>query len=1157
MSDCEHCYKKFYCSPAEHEATCTGIAHSKSLKRSSTSICSPTIRLPAHVALRGTSLNPKPTSLLNLRSLSSRYGNHPATSTTFKKRKGPSQQVIQRDVIPQDLNNSTARTRVTGRAGYNTTTLGDNESTNVLFSNPIFQNATTECRRTMLKNHMKPLSSGNVDPCLRDTNGSQVSTNFTNQTAIDVTGAHASSSHTKTNNSNEQFDSDYSDQYDLNFNVDKETDHYCSSSVSAVNGSQQRSSLFHHANNDTAEEKDVSGEEKTEMPELQDRTPTSTSVQRIIEIMEKQKEPNGVIFGPKELAALELHRILDKANCPKYLFDKIFEWGHTNDIHKTGKMSRKQLINSMKKKMQIPDIYPKRVVVAVDEDHFEVTTKFDFKSNLYSLLTDLELMRPENLLFGDKPLEPPVFEPGDDTPLDDIDSCEWYYETYKKMVKDPRLQMLCPIIIFEDETYQDTKGALKFHLICFTLGIFNRKTRAKPEAWRHLGFIPKAKNRQPEGTTVKDTTRRKCVDHHVFITEILAGFKDAQAEQPLQWKFGDTDVEMFIPLMFSIGDIAGQDKLCGRYSAHVKMQSAMRDCPVKWADADNPDHDCTFLNMHVIHDLSMKGGQNDITATREESTEIKRARTTLKLMSFHYGVNNAFKGIDFGANIYGINAATPPCISHSFKMRFSGDASAGYLDLFGVSDVTERKIIVENVIPRFIHRTYRQSSRDYPKIYNFSTKIVKGKVLTHGELLAQTFALYIFSLTSFAKSTASPATPARLHNEFSLLLERTLTVYSFLYQTSFPKILAKPTEVGKFNAMGDEQLVRYHKLYCRLLTNASHSNTRSPKQHTLFHWMSYIYRYGSTKNFEGSSCDSNFKENIKKHAARSQRRPESVHMQTGNNFCDGVVLKKAMWFAQLHNNDDVDDEDSSASSDDDAGYLGNIVTVGNFRISKRSGRFFLKRQNLAEHHKLSWDKKQVAPTGPFDHEVVRKVFSFLFNPATGVADGILKIPGFTCLKHKGNGDLFRGHPCYRSGEPWFDHVYVKWDANYKQCPARIEMFLDLSDCIFGDESELSNELYAVITSVIDSNTNPGHPTNLAKREQKLRNSTLEELKLCTFWEHERQLRFIPVRTIHSGAFVFPDFTDDTLSPNNYWIEIKPRDEWHDHHNFVAANPYVR
>jgi len=89
-------------------------------------------------------------------------------------------------------------------AGYNTTTLGDNESTNVFFSNPIFQNATTENRRIMLKNHTKRLSSRNVDPCLRDTNSSQVSTNFANCTANNVSGVHATSSNTNTNNTNPQ-----------------------------------------------------------------------------------------------------------------------------------------------------------------------------------------------------------------------------------------------------------------------------------------------------------------------------------------------------------------------------------------------------------------------------------------------------------------------------------------------------------------------------------------------------------------------------------------------------------------------------------------------------------------------------------------------------------------------------------------------------------------------------------------------------------------------------------------------------------------------------------------------------------------------------------------------------------------------------------------
>lgn len=1155
MPECDKCYKRIYGSFADHEAYCQATvkqseAASSSYSRNTTSrnITSDSFQSPNFSSSGSAAHDPPSASpLLHLTASSAYTYSNDFTTSTFKKRKGTSQEVIQGDVIPPDINKSTASTRIYDTEGLTGSDFANCDSTNKLLSNPFYYNASEETRRSMMSRHSIQLSS------LKTTGESPA---ISGQTLN-----HIDEGFSKNSSLNNSKSASSKDRQDVDFTNDRrslETRLSCDSPQ--FNGNIGTSHLDDISNHEETFDFDEPGSADTAagINATNTQPPLPPVIQTIIETMRMQSESNGVLFGPKELASLELHSILDKANVPKYLFDQIAAWGFKNDLRKSGLLNRSQMINHMKIKMQMPDIYPKRIFVRVDENNFEVMTKFDFKNNMYSLLSDPELMRPENLIFGDNPLEPPVFEPGDDEPLGDIDSCQWYYDTYKKMVKNPLMQMLCPIIIFEDETYQDTKGALKFHLITFTLGIFNRETRARPEAWRHLGFIPKAKNRQPEGTQVKDTSRRKCMDHHIFISEILAGFKEAQAEQPLPWQFGETKVEMFIPLMYSIGDIAGQDKLCGRYSAHTKMQSAMRDCDVEWVDADDKNHHCSFLNMHIIQDLSTTGGKDETGTSNEETNRIKDARSTLKKMSFHYGVDNAFSDIDFGANDNGINAATPPCISHSFKMRFSGDASSGYLDLFGSSDVTQTKIIIESTIPRFIHQTYRQSSRDYPKIYNFRNKIVKGKVLTHGELLAQTFALYLFSLTSFAKSTAIALSKATEHNEFSLLLERTLTIYSFLYQSSFPKVLAKPTEAGRFNALGDEQLVKYHDLYCKLLANPTKSNTRSPKLHTLFHWMSYIYRYGSTKNFEGSSCDSNFKENIKRHAKRSQRRPDSVHMQTGTNFCDAVILKKALWFAKIGTiNSDDDGSSVEGEGVDDVLYDGEIVSSGNFRISKKSGRFFLKRQTTQEHNKLVWAKNQVDPTRPFNNVVLRQIFSFLFNSQTGTVAGTKSIPCFTCLKHIITGDLFRAHPCYRSGDPWFDHVYVKWDASYKACPARIEMFLDLTKCEFGALSQLKKELYAVVTSIVDARTNRGSPTTAAKNKLKLRNSSIDDLKLCTIWEVENQLRFIPVSTIQSGCFCFPDFTDENMSTNTFWIEIKARNEWHEHHNYVAPNPYTR
>ena len=81
----------------------------------------------------------------------------------------------------------------------------------------------------------------------------------------------------------------------------------------------------------------------------------------------------------------------------------------------------------------------------------------------------------------------------------------------------------------------------------------------------------------------------------------MQSLKNAQSRGPIKWKFGDTIVQMFIPLMFSIGNIAGQDKLCCRYASHsTKCSSTMRDSNVKTEDVADPYFLSNFINMSTI-----------------------------------------------------------------------------------------------------------------------------------------------------------------------------------------------------------------------------------------------------------------------------------------------------------------------------------------------------------------------------------------------------------------------------------------------------------------------------------------------------------------------------------------------------------------------------
>jgi hypothetical protein len=110
---------------------------------------------------------------------------------------------------------------------------------------------------------------------------------------------------------------------------------------------------------------------------------------------------------------------------------------------------------------------------------------YDFEELLDSLLTDKTMMVAENLLLN--PDNPYAKYPSGGL-LDDVLSGSWYHQTWK-VLKLKEGDFLCPIIFFIDKTHTDHFGRFTLEPIRFTLGIFNRPTRALSKAWRTLGFL--------------------------------------------------------------------------------------------------------------------------------------------------------------------------------------------------------------------------------------------------------------------------------------------------------------------------------------------------------------------------------------------------------------------------------------------------------------------------------------------------------------------------------------------------------------------------------------------------------------------------------------------------------------------------------------------
>lgn len=846
------------------------------------------------------------------------------------------------------------------------------------------------------------------------------------------------------------------------------------------------------------------------------------------------------LFSDQERAALDLIDILEPTGAPKYLNDAILKWAErhvTTDLppHST-------IVTRMKSKYAQEDIDPVRVQKDLPSGNLCTLTKFNIEAQLFSLLSDTELMSPANLLFGEDP-----FSDIDESDfLGDIDTSKWHRLTKVKICVGGK-DVLCPIIGFIDETFIDTKGNLTLEPVSFTLGIFNRACRMTPQAWRHLGFIPKMDKNVPiHKVNIDDLPRWRVMDYHACLSDLLEGLRDIQQAGGLEWRIGEKEVNFKFPVMYIIGDMKGHDKLCGRFGSH-NSTSVLRDCNCLRENCNNVDAPCEFIESATIKGLIEAAALDPEEANLTQIN--KEALSRLRQMSFHHGLQNAFNNICFGANDRGINFATPPELLHLFKMRYPDDAVNGYLALLGKSDATVSKVQLEVALPRIISRSRRQSARNYPRLNNFVIGVQNVKIFTANERYARVFALYLYVLTDAAQyvvrnKQGSDQSLREKHKKYVYFLEFTLTIYAWLYQEEFPKRQSSPPEVGG-EAIGIEVIDSYLTLYKELLYDPeTGGNTCNfPKFHSMKHLMAYIDFYGCMKNYDGGAPESNFKRNIKRPARLSQGRLSSLHVQTGKNYADMVILNRAIQESGVRTNKDRHQEDLNPDNDmniNDEETDHDVVDEerNHTRRHPCSSTYTFNSTPFTNEYSIQWNPTNVQPTREFDAGILEKIAKKLFHPILGV--DAISVPCLTCLEHR--RAIFRAHPSYRSGDPWFDYANIKWHGYNRPLPAKIHMFVDLTRVPLKPGSEWFNEIYAVITSVKETNEEPEPSAKMVQRQRGQTN-------LCTFWTMESSPCFVPARSISSPAFVVENFKDYKLhDPTDCVIEIKPFEEWSSVHN---------
>ena len=229
-----------------------------------------------------------------------------------------------------------------------------------------------------------------------------------------------------------------------------------------------------------------------------------------------------------DVAGIMLFNILHEASAPKNLFDKILNWAEFNQ-GKLENISRIRKRNTFLK--NISDCafgsYYSKISAPIQTDlslpsEREITvTTFSLRTAIVSILMDRNIMNSANLLIDPERKNGCPERSGD---LDDINSGWWHKETQAEICSSDN-HILLPVILFIDGATIDKMGKLQVEPISFTLGILNRETQKRAEAWRTLGYIEDFDNvlttNEHEPKTKKVSSSTKLQDYHAIIDHIL------------------------------------------------------------------------------------------------------------------------------------------------------------------------------------------------------------------------------------------------------------------------------------------------------------------------------------------------------------------------------------------------------------------------------------------------------------------------------------------------------------------------------------------------------------------------------------------------------------------------------------------------------------
>ena len=229
------------------------------------------------------------------------------------------------------------------------------------------------------------------------------------------------------------------------------------------------------------------------------------------------------------------------------------------------------------------------------------------------------------------------------------------------------LDLLCPIVLYMDETHVTGNGRVKVTPILMACGLLNKNVRYLQENIKPLAYVPK---HDPESyATKKNWTQgtakgRSIRNFHSILSVVvrsLIEMKEKLLKKRTIVRIGKVHKRMRLhcPIAFFVGDAKEMDKVAARYGAYNSNRIS-RWCDTSFADCGTPGHRCrewlaaetkdTVLELNRWKFMD-KTEMNSLEGTKQQRTQKRNEKVrmlTKKLhdVSAHRVVNSVWETMD-------------------------------------------------------------------------------------------------------------------------------------------------------------------------------------------------------------------------------------------------------------------------------------------------------------------------------------------------------------------------------------------------------------------------------------------------------------------------------------------------------------------------------